>query len=141
MAVAAPAPAAVVFLHSICVAQSVQGVLAVAVRGGHTGHHAGARFLAHKGVLQHLRQLAASEGRVAVLALQAADHLLEGQQGGVDLGALHARLLAVVRGVGAALAAGQVDEAQLAADLSLVPRLLRRHDVDVAASTQAIVGL
>ena len=134
-----PTAVALVLLHSICVAQRVERVLAVGVGGGDAGHHAGAGLLAYKGILQHLSELAASEGSVAVLALQRADHLLERQQRGVDLRPLHARLLGVVRRIGAALAARQVNKAQLSANRSLVGARSSggRHNQDIAAVASA----
>ncbi len=107
-----------VLFDAICVPQCVQSMFTVTMRRRHTRHHTRAGLLADKGILQHLSELGATEWGVAVLALKAADHLLEGQQGGVDLRPFHACLLGVVRGVGAALAACQVDKAQLPANLA-----------------------
>mmetsp|Transcript_80624 Transcript_80624/g.261295 ORF Transcript_80624/g.261295 Transcript_80624/m.261295 type:complete len:330 (-) Transcript_80624:231-1220(-) len=93
-------------------------------------HHRAA-VAADEGVLEDLRELGAAEGRVVELLVQRADALLQGQQGLVDLRAVHARLAVRVERVGPALAAGQVDEGDLAvlqwgppAVLALVPRVL-----------------
>ena len=95
------------------------------MRRGHTGYHTSTRLFAHEGILQHLGELGAAEGGVAVLALEAADHLLERQQGGVDFGTFHAGLLGVVRRVGAALTAGQVDKAKLTAHFACKHNIIK----------------
>mmetsp|Transcript_54144 Transcript_54144/g.175959 ORF Transcript_54144/g.175959 Transcript_54144/m.175959 type:complete len:398 (-) Transcript_54144:1094-2287(-) len=101
-------------LDAVRITQGVQRVLDGAAARGDVGDHDRAAVATHEGVLEHLGQLRAAEGSVAVLLVKRADALLQRQEGLVDLGTVHARLAVGVHGIGAALAAGQINEGDLA---------------------------
>mmetsp|Transcript_59095 Transcript_59095/g.93583 ORF Transcript_59095/g.93583 Transcript_59095/m.93583 type:complete len:349 (-) Transcript_59095:1026-2072(-) len=101
-------------LHAVGVPQGIQGVFHSTTAGRHIGDHHRSAVGAHEGILQDLCQLRSSEGRVVQLLVQRTDALLEGQQGLVDLGPVHACLAVGVQGIGTAFAASQVDETDLA---------------------------
>lgn len=100
------------FLDAVPVSERVERVLAARGGGRHVGDHSGFA-VASEGVLEHLRQLAATEGQVLLLEVESSDTLLECEQGLIDLGAVQSRLPVLVDGVGAALATCQINEAHL----------------------------
>lgn len=87
------------FLNSICIPERVEGVLDTAVGRRHIGDHGGLA-VAREGVLEHLSEFAASEGRVLLLQVEGPDAFFESEQTLVDLGSIHLGLLLLVDGVG-----------------------------------------
>mmetsp|Transcript_37025 Transcript_37025/g.70994 ORF Transcript_37025/g.70994 Transcript_37025/m.70994 type:complete len:279 (-) Transcript_37025:1193-2029(-) len=130
-------------LHTVGVAQGVEGVLARARGRGDVGNHDGAAVPLER-VPQHLGELAAAEGHVARLGVQRTNALLQRQEGLVDLRPLHARLAVVVRRVRAALAPREVDEGELAPEaalerLRLVAQVARGNLLGAAARARGLL--
>ena len=107
-------------LHSVSVAERVEGVLAGRHARADHGDHASPRLVSDEGISEHLRQFAGSEGKVSSLPAQCPDALLQCQERLVDLGPLHPRLPVGRVGVGAPLVTGQVDQRELAEQRFLV---------------------
>ena len=90
---------------------------------GYDGAHDRAARGADEGVLEHLRQLGAAEGHVGPRPAQRADALLEAEEALVDLRAVEPVAAVVALRLGRPLRAGEVDEAELALQLALWPRV------------------
>ncbi len=83
-------------------------------------HHAGLGLLPDEGVPEDLSELAGPEGEVGPLATQSSDALLEGEEGLVDLCALHPGLPVGGGCVRAPLVARQINQGEFAEERPLV---------------------
>jgi hypothetical protein len=81
--------------HSVSISQSVQRMLTTAVSWGDISNHGGFA-VSSKGILEHLSELAASEGQMLLLEVQCSDALLKSQKTLVDLCSVHLSLFVSV---------------------------------------------
>jgi len=85
-------------LHSVSIPQRIESVLAARHGRGHVGNHS-RLGIACEGILEHLRELTASEWKMLLLQVESTDALLEGKKGLIDFCTIQSRLLVLIYGV------------------------------------------